>query len=174
MSKDVEITIEAWARSMDIPPNIALAVAMQESSHHWVAERHEPQYRYMWDIKENAPFRKLHDNEIAGAAPKDFPGGNDEWVCQKTSWGPMQIMGAVARELGFKGNLRHLNGRIGVEYGTIHLNKLRHRFFDDGGWPAVISAYNAGSPRKNGRKYVNQQYVDKVLAYADQFNTAHP
>ena len=94
------------------------------------------------------------------------------------SWGPMQIMGATARWLGFKGTFLSelIEPEVGIEYGCKYLANLKRRFsgnsknncnqVDDIAifCDKKISAYNAGSPRKKADgTYVNQKYVDKVL-----------
>ena len=105
-------------------------------------------------------------------APPDFAalpsiGSRDtEWALQAASWGPMQVMGAVARELGFRGWFPALcTWPAGVDYGTLHLRKLRNRFLDKYGWEGVAAAYNAGSPnRLDNGQWANQSYVDKIRA----------
>ena len=84
-----------------------------------------------------------------------------------TSYGPMQTMMTVAFEHGFKDHPTRLcQPRVGIEYGAKHLATLfvRYENAED-----AIAAYNAGSARRgrNG-KYVNQEYVDKVMKYFNQ------
>lgn len=89
-----------------------------------------------------------------------------EDVLQRMSIGPMQVMGAVARELGHTGWLGELcDWPVGLAYGCKHLANLRARYFGRYSWPGVIAAYNAGSPRKSERSglWVNQAYIDKIL-----------
>ena len=78
----------------------------------------------------------------------------------------MQVMGAVARELGFRGWFPALcTWPAGVDYGTLHLRKLRNRFLAGFGWEGVAASYNAGSPnRLDNGKWANQSYVDKIRA----------
>ena len=87
-----------------------------------------------------------------------------ERVGQMCSWGLMQVMGAVAREYGFKGYFPQLcDPVVGLRYGCLHVTKFRAKY---GQWSDVIAAYNAGSPRReptNPWSYVNQFYVNKVL-----------
>jgi len=81
----------------------------------------------------------------------------------------MQIMGAVAREYGYR---RHFPGlcsdvKAGVYYAVKHLSMLHVRFYSRYGWPGVVAAYNAGSVRWDNTGetvFVNQGYVDKVKA----------
>jgi len=74
----------------------------------------------------------------------------------------MQIMGATARELGFRAHFPALCSEQGVKFGCEHLIRLRYRFYPSHGWDGVIAAYNAGSPRMSNGKWENQSYVDKV------------
>ena len=94
---------------------------------------------------------------------------------QMTSWGLMQVMGAVARELGHTGPLSDLlDPPTGLFYGCLHLRRFRAKYDI---WPDVIAAYNAGSPRRVAGQigpYVNQSYVDKVLAAWNNLEVAIP
>lgn len=85
-----------------------------------------------------------------------------EAVLQKCSFGLMQVMGAVARELGFTGHLIDLcEPETGLHYGCMKLKKLFERY---GSYePDVIAGYNAGSAIKEpSGMYRNQSYVNKV------------
>lgn len=88
---------------------------------------------------------------------------------QQTSWGLMQVMGAVAREYGFTGWFPKLcDPSLGVHYGAQHLKKFYARY---GNWHDTIASYNAGSPVKIDGRYRNQAYVDRVLRHWDQLET---
>ena len=89
-----------------------------------------------------------------------------EEIFQKMSFGYMQIMGATARDLGFKGQLPELfDINTNIKYGCKYLKTLQDKYGDE---PSVISSYNAGSPRKHGEMFVNESYVDKVYSYINQ------
>lgn len=87
-----------------------------------------------------------------------------EVVLQSFSWGPMQVMGSVAREHGYDGMLTELiHPSLGVKYGSLHMVKKFGRY---GFTLDAISAYNAGSPQRvstPGMRYGNQHYVDRFL-----------
>ena len=86
----------------------------------------------------------------------------------------MQVMGAVARELGHTGPSDLLDPPTGLFYGCLHLRRFRAKYDI---WPDVIAAYNAGSPRRVAGQigpYVNQSYVDKVLAAWNNLEVAIP
>ena len=132
------------------------------------ASRFEPHYQYLWDVVSDKPKR------CTGVCrPNDFFGisgvtsMHTEFNQQRTSWGPLQVMGAVAREYGYKGPFAALCGELGIKYGVWHLIALKRRllakgFEDD---DDLIAAYNAGWARRDDSgRYLNQGYVDKVNA----------
>lgn len=158
------------AHRHNIPETLLHAIVKVESSGNIYAWRAEPKYRYLWDIDKNRPFRKLTASENDGeSAPSDFThypfsSKDTEWWGQQASWGPMQVMGAVARECGFKDHFPALCApAAGIAIGTIHLATLKRRFFDQFGWLGVVAAFNAGSPRRGpDGTWVNSNYVNKV------------
>lgn len=82
------------------------ALVDKESSGEPSAWNPEPRYRYLWNVRTGHPFRRVSDLELAARfPPKDFPAlagdPDNEWWGQMASWGLTQIMGAVARELGY-------------------------------------------------------------------------
>lgn len=129
------------------------AICRQESNSNTWAMRYEPAYKPRLDV---IKFAKL--NGISRAT---------EEVAQGCSWGLCQVMGHIARSLGFQGSLTELcEPSVCLEYACKLLAQLKARF------PArndMISAYNQGSPRKDPTgKYVNQEYVDSVLLHLSQ------
>lgn len=158
-----------------IDAQIIAAIIETESDGDLYAWRFEPPYRYLWNVKWNAPFRKLTPQEITDDKPPvDFHSNigsrATEWIGQQASWGPMQLMGAVAREYGFNKNFTELCSVLGVEFGCLHLSKLKKRFFDKFGWEGVVAAYNAGTPRNNDQGWENHQYVEKVISHIQAMN----
>lgn len=138
-----------------IPPALVLGIIETESGGNPCAARYEQNYR--WTI----PSARRPGNCTQ----------NTETVMQKTSWGLMQVMGAVAREYGYSGWLNSLTDpETNITVGVTHLEKLHKRFFKKHGMGGVIAAYNAGSPRVGtDGKFVNQKYVDLVKANAEKF-----
>lgn len=162
-----------------IPSWLISAVIMTESDGDPWAMRFEPGF-----LKTYVP-----------AIPHTFGASKEtERTMRATSFGLMQIMGQVARE--FNCTFPFLSELClpenGIEFGCRKLKSLRNLHFDRHGWPGVVAAYNAGSPRfvshpplklpleggeilnfppsqgegQGGdgvRKFVNQAYVDKVL-----------
>lgn len=141
--------IEKYSREYGIPAALIRAIISVESGRDNYAIRYEPYYQWLYQPEY---YAKKHYITVS-----------TETMAQKTSWGPMQVMGAVARELGFDGRfLSELTDPdVGIKYGTMHLKNQYNRYND---WTDAIAAYNAGSARKkDDGKYVNQIYVDKVL-----------
>jgi len=162
--------IYAIGQKYEVAPAFIRAIIQVESSEQEHAWRTEVAYRYLWNVHADTPFRALRPEELNNEkAPSDFPyiprlgSRNTEWIGQQASWGPMQVMGAVAREYGFRGFFPELCGVPGVQYGAMYLAKLMSRFFDKHGYAGVAAAYNAGSVRFSGGRFENQAYVDKVL-----------
>lgn len=169
MTKDLELTIERLAIQQNLPILLIAGIVMAESSGRWGLTRHEPNYRWVVDANTGEPFRKLKPTEVTEKAPGDFKGvdnvttADEEWEGQRTSFGPMQIMGAVAREMGFKGPFEELKHIQGMVYGAQHLRNLHNRFFAEHGLEGVIAAYNCGQPKPEQVP----EYISKVTAFMD-------
>lgn len=151
--------IVAAATRAGVDPDLACAIAKVESSYNPWAIRFEPKWSYPYDV--------------AACALKTGVTAETEGTLQACSWGLMQIMGAVAREMGFDETMPALcDPDRAVLYGCLHLKRFLTRYAGDE--PSAIAAYNAGSARKgpDGR-FVNQDYVDRVtreLATIRRFN----
>jgi len=142
------------------------ALVEQESSGNSWAHNPEPRYRYLWDVSRRKPFRGLTALEIASETPPvDFPtlaGDRDqEWWNQQASWGLMQVMGAVARELGFRGPyLTELcDPRVNLPLGCEKL--AQNRIWAGGDVFQALAAYNAG--RGGWHSPQGQAYAASVL-----------
>lgn len=134
---------------MGVDPALATSITMVESLACWPSKcsRFEPGWRYLLTPEVFAVLNTITvETEIKE---------------QMTSWGPMHVMGSVARELGFRDPLPLLfQPETGIRYGCLKLQRIEKIFESE---DAVISAYNAGTPRKlvNGF-WANQDYVDAV------------
>jgi len=139
--------LEAVADRWQLDPYLVAAIVTTESGGDPTAVRYEPGYRWLFIPKKVKP------------STCSLP---TERMLQKTSFGLMQVMGAVARERGLEGFITELCFPVvGLEYGCAHLAKhiKRFRSVERG-----VSAYNQGSPRKNDAgHFENQPYVDKVM-----------
>lgn len=147
--------IKSAAVKRSLPWELVYAICQVESSLNPLATRYEPHFRWLVGDNEAMSPSERHD--------------------QMTSWGLMQVMGSVARELGHTGPLPDLLiPSTGLFYGCLHLRRFRAKYDI---WPDVIAAYNAGSPRRVAGSvgpYVNQSYVDKVLAAWNNLEVAIP
>lgn len=107
----------------------------------------------------------------------DFPKGGDE------SRGLMQVLVRTARALNFAGDKDGLyNPSVNIDLGT---RLLRDNLIRSGGkLDVALSAYNggwAGAGSTDGRRvagpgspFTNQDYVDRVLQYANYFRSKDP
>lgn len=162
--------IASACRDHALPQAVVDALITVESARNTYAWNPEPKYRWFWDIKSNAPFRRVTALEIANQVPpRDFPSapGTDpdqEWWAQQASWGLMQVMGAVARERGFRGlYLTALTDPVlGIAYGCRHLRWCLD--LSRGDTAAALACYNGGpSDNQPGRPLRNADYVRKVV-----------
>ncbi|MBT8187839.1 MAG: lytic transglycosylase domain-containing protein [Croceitalea sp.] len=146
--------ISRICKEFEINPKIIAAIVMQESAGNPYATRYEDHYRWTLDIE-----RFARKNRISR---------DTENMQQKTSWGLMQIMGGLARELGFEGPLVRLcEPEINLRLGIKHILNLKQRYSKN--LSDVIAAYNAGSPRKGADGlYVNNSYVIRVNKFVKE------
>lgn len=129
-----------------IDPYLMRAIVLVESGGVKWRTRYEPKFQWFYQVH-------IISNKL---------GISDETcrIHQATSWGLGQIMGAVAYELGFTGYCPELCDPLtNLNWCGQLINKLEKRHTE---MSAVVASYNAGSPRKEAGRYVNQTYVDKV------------
>lgn len=157
MNDNQQEIIEA-ALEHDLDPLWVSAFVSVESSYRTEAARYEDHFRWTLDIPHYA-----RNNHISQ---------DTEEVFQKTSWGLLQIMGSVTRELGFEGFIPNLLfPEVGLYWGCKLIKKLSDKYesMDD-----VIASYNAGSPRKDKQgEYMNQEYVIKVNSAYNRLKGNH-
>lgn len=141
---------EENAELLDIDLALILAVITVESNFDTFAHRYEPQWHYYQTDTQISAF--AHSNGISVLT---------ERIDEATSFGLMQIMGSVARELGFLDKLPELFlPERGLRYGCLKLSQLLKKYPDQSD---AISAYNQGSPRRVAGMYANADYVAKVM-----------
>lgn len=166
MTHDIAIIAAATRNGLD--PKLVTALVMVESGGNAYAWNPEPQYRYFWNVRKNTPFRFVTPQESrAEIPPDDFPclaGDPDqEWWGQQASWGLMQVMGALGRELGFTGP--YLPGlcdpALNLSLGCLHLSRLLK--WSNGNAERALAAYNGGKGGNLVPPYRNQSYATKVL-----------
>ena len=91
------------------------------------------------------------------------------------SYGLMQTLFSTAKELGYTGTPEGLyDPATSLEFGTRYLKRQLSRYGGD--VEKAAAAYNAGSAiRSNdGRGWINQAYVDRVLRFFREFRTVQP
>lgn len=168
----IRAAIEQVAPGHGLEPDLVEAVVLTESGGNPSAWNPEQHYRYFWNVRTGKPFRPVTTDEIKSEfPPRDFPclaGDPDqEWWAQQASWGLMQLMGAVARELGYRApylgellrddvaNLRlgcrHLASQIAWAQGDVDLG---------------LRAYNGG--RGGARQPQTAHYPVKVRGFLAQ------
>jgi len=130
---DMAAVIHDRAEVFGVPESIVRSVVWVESSARWHATRFEKHYR--WFV-----------GKPTGAERRG----------QATSFGCMQVMGAVAREHGFTGDFEELNGPAGIHYGCKHLAGYYRRFKT---WDAACRAYNTG---RGKRTRAGDRYLAKI------------
>ena len=147
MDNVVEI-IQRYSKLFIADEILVQAIIKKETN--WVPcrTRYEPGWRYFYNPAKYAQHL--------------FITIDTEKVLQAQSWGLMQIMGSVARELGFDDYMPKLiEPENGLMFGIKKLSQLSFKYDDI---RDVISAYNAGEPKKiGGLRYINQEYVDDVM-----------
>jgi soluble lytic murein transglycosylase-like protein len=143
------------AASHNLDPELVLAVVQVESSGGRRMTKYEPTFKYL-----HFPDDFAAKIGISHATEKNQ---------QKTSWGPMHVMGGTARDLGYEDELPNLiYPSIGLEWGCKY---LKVQFDKYGNMKEALAAYNGGSARyKNGKLEPRlQKYVNMVMGYYKDF-----
>lgn len=160
--------IDLAANRHGVDPKLVESVVVHESAGERYAWRPEPRYRWLWDVKRNEPFRFIANGEIpSNTPPSDFRSlagtATQEWQAQRASWGLMQIMGALARELGYRGPyLTALTeAAVNLDLGCQHLAALLR--WADGHETQALAAYNGGKVGNSHAPYRNVAYAEAVL-----------
>lgn len=123
-----------YARLHGLEGALVCAVVEQESNWAPWAIRYEPAFQTRYVEPQNL--------------------GPTETVARSISWGLMQLMGEVARELGFQGKLASLcDPDTGLEWGCKHLKAKLDAHGGD--VTAGLLAWNGGG---------NKEYPEQVLA----------
>jgi soluble lytic murein transglycosylase-like protein len=145
MKPELRKLIELKAAAYQLDPDLVEAHILTESSGKPDATRFENAFYEHYIF----PLNLKDQNEARGRA---------------TSFGLLQIMGQVARELGYKGPWSGLmDPETNLEWGCLKLSKCYKKYapnLDEG-----IAAYNCGTPRYKNGKLVNQVYVDRVHGF---------
>lgn len=142
--------VRSNAKDYLIDPDLVAAIIWQESKANPLAIRYEPNFRFRKE-----PYKYARFNGITEAT---------ENLLQSCSFGMMQVMGCVVRELGHQHSLLELTeAEVGIKYGCKVLSNLleKYKTFEE-----VISSYNQGSPLRDKRGVlINIKYVTEVIAH---------
>ncbi len=156
---------EQWRKVLEneclirgIRPQVIEAIIKVESADVVKSARYERNFFFTYKVES---YAKLH--KITVATEKMF---------QKCSWGLMQLMGGTARWAGFTGWLPDLlEPEQNLYWGCEYFRKVCLKYINVND---QISVYNAGSVRrKSDGRYLNQEYVDKVMALLPSAFTFH-
>lgn len=127
----------------NLPPALVCSIVQRESTWNPFAIRYEPGFfnKYVLPAFSSDKF------DVTEAKARSI------------SWGLMQIMGQVARESGFKGDLASLcDPEIGIDIGCrIFVHKMKD---NSGDVSRALLAWNGGD---------NQNYAEEVLAFMPLF-----
>lgn len=139
-----------------VDPMLAAAIVQTESSGNRFAIKYEKDWHYLVTPEKYA--KELGVNI------------ETETQLQMFSFGLTQIMGSIARELGYDGPMGGLfDTQTNLDLGCKKMSQCLKRY------PKIeeaIASYNAGSARYIDGKIVNQGYVDRVLVYLGQAGAA--
>jgi len=153
------VQVTKYAQAYCLDPDHVAACIMVESGGETFSARFEPAFKYLFEPVKFAGM--LHQSV------------ETETTQQKTSWGLMHVMGAVARELGFEGYLPELTAPdSGIKYGCLKMQQLSRKYPDI---YDTIAAYNAGSVRKDPATglYTNQKHVDRFQTWLSRIRSGH-
>jgi soluble lytic murein transglycosylase-like protein len=109
----------------EISIDLVLALIWQESAGDPWAIRHEYAYQYFFNHKDNYALYDKNQSVSGNRIKAQTILGLTEFFAQSTSWGLLQIMGAAARERGFKA--RYLSElcdpEVNLMFGIKHLHE---------------------------------------------------
>ena len=136
------------ANGLHVPPLLLAGVICQESAGDPWAARPEPYYKWVFG-------RRAHNVPVLKRLLPLWRTPKRDFYMQRISYGLCQIMGAVVRELGFKGYLTRLcDPYTNIFYGGKFLAKLLAKAGGDR--RQALLRYNGGG---------DKGYPDKVEAW---------
>lgn len=147
MSRDELIAMaKQSAAAHDLPPEIVCAICERESAWDPWAIRYEPTF---------------FSHYVAGQYTNGKIDATEAYA-RAFSWGLGQLMGQVARELGYAERLAKLcDPQTGLEWLC---RELAHKMAtNEGNLAVALEAYNGGN---------NRQYAAEVIAKADAYRQA--
>ena len=137
-----------------IEEDLLVAMVWQESTGDPAAIRFEIAWRYFWHPKPDQGLYRADWSVEQNRSNAWNILGSTEFYSQSFSWGLLQVMGSVARELGLKGYLAKLvDPEIGLKMGLLHFQKKLKQAKGD--LKKALLFYNGGG---------NEGYATEVLA----------
>ena len=133
--------------------DLVCSIASIESNCNHLAIRYEPKFRWVLNVPKMASRNNISIDT--------------EQTMQQMSFGPLQIMGGVLREMFYQDELTKMiyDPALVIDFSCKRLKMLFDKYgniIDD-----VLACWNGGNRKKyliNGLlQYSNQSYVDKVL-----------
>lgn len=136
---------ERYANEFELDIKVVSAVITVESGWDNWAVRFEPGWKWHLNVMQWA--KRVNVSTAT------------ETICQQMSWGLMQVMGTVARELGYEKDLPGLCApATGIQFGC---KKLKQNYVRYGCMKKALAAYNAGNPKSKA----GQLYAEKVYSH---------
>lgn len=155
INADLVTQVKLTAGFEKVPWDLMCAIIERESAgDQWVI-RYES--RWSWFVEPQKYASKLNISYTT------------ERTLQQFSYGLVQIMGSVARELGYDDHLTKLcaDPAIAIQYGCRKMKQLLDKHRDE---QTAISAYNAGTPfRDDNGSFINAVYVQAVEQFRKQY-----
>lgn len=113
----IKDAISKHANAFALSKELIASIVWQESKGETLAQRYEDSF-YIRYVQNKAR------NELLGYVPIKVSLATEKRN-RAFSWGPMQVMGQTARELGFQGDHfgELLSADLGIEYGCRYLTK---------------------------------------------------
>lgn len=146
--------VDEEAKAAGISARLIAAIITIESAWNPWAMHLETRFRYLMNVANHA--QATHTTI------------ETERELQKMAFGLMQLVGGTARAIGYKGPLTLLlDPEVNIHWGSRYLRQIRVHYPNN--VRDQVAAYNAGSVRLDGAgRYVNQAYVDQVIAILTQ------
>lgn len=156
VADELKNLIREIANREGVNPELCLAIAGRESDYVNSKCRFEKHWSYLVMPEKYATALGITEET--------------ETLLQSCSFTAMQIMGSVARELGFQGYLTDLNfPEIGLLFAIKKVKILTKKFLT---LEDAISSYNQGGPYKDSKGlYLNNSYVQNVLSRFKKLKT---
>jgi hypothetical protein len=157
MNLEINQAIELIAPRYSVDPDLIKAIVTQESNYNPYAIRYEPKYQYLYNVFHFCDFLKISQST--------------ETMCQMTSWGLGQIMGAVAREQGHVGPMGQLfDAEVNVKHMCLLIKGIQTAGYKVPGYKVtdILACYNGGRGallKVIDGIYPNQDYVDSVMKH---------